>query len=75
MKRYQTKRYQIQQKDDTMQMNSKLYLQIILLINYMMDENLFVYIEWSPVQHATSRFSVRKDVTAKKKERKKENDT
>ena len=30
----------------TMEMNSKLYkLQIILLINYMMEENLFVNVE------------------------------
>ena len=39
----------------------------------MMDENLSVYVEWSPVKHAASRFSVRKNVTKKKKE--KESDT
>ena len=32
----------------------------------MMEENLFVYVEWSPVKHAASRFSVRKNVTKKK---------
>ena len=32
-------------KDDTMEMNSKLYLQTILLINYMRQENLFVHVE------------------------------
>ena len=36
----------------------------------MMEENLFVYVEGSPVKHATSRFSVRKNVTKKEKERK-----
>ena len=52
---------------------SYLYLQILLLINYMMEENLFVNVEHSPVKHAASRFSVRKNV--KKKKRQKENDT
>ena len=37
----------------------------------MMEENLFVYVECSPVKHATSRFSVRKHVTEKRKKRKK----
>ena len=55
-----------------MQMKSKLYLRIILLINYMMEENLFVYVECSSVKHAASRFSVRKNVT---KKRQKESDT
>ena len=59
-----------------MEMKSKLYLRIILLINYMMEENLFVYVECSSVKHAASRFSVRKNVTKKnRKERKKESDT
>ena len=34
-----------QSKGDTMEMKSKLYLRIILLINYIMEENLFVYVE------------------------------
>ena len=55
-----------------MEMKSKLYLRIILLINYMMEENLFVYVECSSVKHAASRFSVRKNVT---KKRQKESDT
>ena len=47
------------------------YLRIILLGNYVMEENLFVYVECSVVRHATSRFSVRKNETKKnKKERK-----
>ena len=50
-----------------MEMKSKLYLRIILLINYMMEENLFVYVECSSVKHAASRFSVRKNVTKKNK--------
>ena len=40
----------------------------------MMEENLFVYVECSSVKHAASRFSVRKNVT-KKKKRQKESDT
>ena len=35
----------------------------------MMEENLFVNVEWSPVKHAASRFSVRKNVKKKKKDR------
>ena len=50
-------------------MKIKLYLQTILLINYMMEENLFVYVKYSPVKHATSRFSVRKNVTNKQKKK------
>ena len=52
-----------------MEMKSKLYLRIILSINYMMEKNLFVYVECSSVKHVASQFSVRKNVT-KKKERK-----
>ena len=36
-----------------------------------MEENLFVNIEYSPVKHAASRFSVRKNVTHTKKKDKK----
>ena len=38
----------------------------------MIEENLFVNVEQSPVKHAASRFSVRKNVT---KKRQKESDT
>ena len=31
--------------DGVMEMKSKLYLRIILLINYIMEENLFVYVD------------------------------
>ena len=41
----------------------------------MMEENLFVNVEWSPVKHAASRFSVRKNVKKKKKKKKRQNDT
>ena len=58
-----------------MEMKSNLYLRIILLINYIMKENLFVYAEWSPVKHTASWFSVRKNVAEKKKEIKKDSDT
>ena len=63
-----------QHKGDTM---SKLvnynkrvnYIYEVYCYNYMMQENLFVYVEYPPVKHAASRFSVRKNVT-KKKEKK-----
>ena len=57
--------------DGAMEMKSKLYLRILLLIYYMMEENLFVYVECSFVKHAASRFSVRKNVTQKNKVKKK----
>ena len=41
-------------------------------MNYVMEENLFVNVEYSSVKHAASRFSVRKYVT---KKRQKESDT
>ena len=37
-----------------------------------MDQNLFVNVEYSPVKHAASRLSVRKNVT---KKRQQESDT
>ena len=40
--RYQSYR---QHKGDTMEMKSKLYLRFILLIDYMMEENLFLNVE------------------------------
>ena len=49
-----------------MHMKSKLYLRIILLINYVMEENLFVSVEQFPVKHAAPRFSVRKNVAKKR---------
>ena len=58
-----------------MEMKSKLCLQIILRINYLMEENLFVYVKWSPAKHAALWSSIRKNVTEKqekKKEKKKE---
>ena len=48
-----------------MKMKSKLYLRIILLITYIMEENLFVNVEY-PVKHAAS---VGKNVAKKKTER------
>ena len=44
-----------------MEMKGKLYLRILLLTNYMMEKNLFVNVEQSPVKHAAaSRFYIRK---------------
>ena len=36
----------------------------------MTEENLFANVEYSPVKHAASRFSVRKNVTKKNKDKK-----
>ena len=53
----------------------------MLLINYMMEEYMFAYVECSPVKQAASWFSVRKIVTQKvesrsrKRKEKKESDT
>ena len=44
-------------------------------MNYMIEENLFTYVECSSVKHATSRFSVRKNVKKKEKENKRKSDT
>ena len=55
-----------QRKGDTMQMKNKLYLQIILLINYIKEENLLVEEDLTPVKHATSQVSVRKNVSKKR---------
>ena len=41
----------------------------------MIEENPFVYVECSLVKHATSRFSVRKNVTKKIRKEKNESDT
>ena len=54
-----------------MEMKSELYLRIILLTNYMMEENLVVYVECSSVKHVASRFSVRKKCHKKKKKERK----
>ena len=53
-----------------MQMKSKLYLRIILLINYIMEENLFAYVEYFSVKHVASLFSARKkkEMSQKKRE-------
>ena len=61
--------------DGAMETKRKLDLRIILLINYMTEENLFVYAECSSIKHAASRFSVRKNVTKKNKRKKNESDT
>ena len=42
-----------------------------LLTTYIIEENMFVHVEWSPVKHAASQVSVRKK-SSKKKKRKKE---
>ena len=58
--------------DDTMEMKSKLYLRIMLIINYIMEENLFVYVEWFPVKYVASRFSVTKNILKKRTKKTKE---
>ena len=63
--------------DGAMEIKRKLYLRIILLINNIIQENLFVYVECCSVKHAASWFSVRKTVAKKKinKKRKKNNES
>ena len=41
------------------------------IVNYVMQENLFANVEYSPVKHAVSRFSVRKNVTKEEEEEEK----
>ena len=55
--------------DGVMKMKSKLYLRIILLINYIMEENLFVYVEYFSVKHEASLFSARKKKEMSQKKR------
>ena len=52
-------------KDDTVELKRKLHLRMTLLINYMMEENLFVYVKWLAVEHAASLFSVRNVIIKK----------
>ena len=55
--------------DGAMEAKSKLYLRIILLINYIMEENLFVYVEYFSVKHEASLFSARKKKEMSQKKR------
>ena len=59
--------------DRVMEIKRKLYLRTILLISYMIEENLFANVEYSPVKHAASIFCQKK--CHKKKQRQKESDT
>ena len=43
--------------DGAMEIKRKLHLRIILLINYMIEENLFVYLECSSVKPASRFFA------------------
>ena len=55
-----------------------LWAAIILLFNYIIEENLFVYVECYLVKNGASRFSVRKKChknKKKKEKKKKESDT
>ena len=51
--RYQSSK---QLKSDTMEMKSKLYLRNILLINYIMEENLFVNVVYCKARSFTVFF-------------------
>ena len=59
--------------DGEMEMKNKSYLRIILmeyyitLLYYMMEENLFVYVECSPVKHTASWFCHKKKMGKEKK--------
>ena len=63
--RYQSYR---QHKGDTMEIKS-LYLRIILLINYVMEENLFANVEYSRIKHALDGFLSEKVSQKRKTER------
>ena len=57
--------------DEVMEMKSKLYLRITLLINYMVEKIMFVYAECSSVKHAASQF-LSENMSQKKKKKRKE---
>ena len=63
--------YKVQQKDETFEKKSELYLQTILLISYLIEKDLFTFVNWFPKVRAVSLISVRKNVrkntSAKKK--------
>ena len=63
--------YKVQQKDETFEKKSELYLQTILLISYLIEKDLFTFVNWFPTVRAVSLISVRKNVrkntSAKKK--------
>ena len=40
-------------------------------MNYLMEENLFLYVDWLPVAHAASRVPVRKNISKKRSSQKK----
>ena len=63
--------YKVQYKDETFEKMSELYLHTILLISYLIERDLFTFVNWFPTVRAVSLISVRKNVrkntSAKKK--------
>ena len=70
--RYQKLQTTQGRNDGAMEIKRNIYLRIILLINYMMEKNLFVYVECSSVKHTASWFFVRKNIIKKKKRKERE---
>ena len=71
--------YKVQQKDETFEKKSELYLQTILLISYLIERDLFTFVNWFPTVRAVSLISVRKNVrkntSAKKKMKPRKSET
>ena len=71
--------YKVQQKDETFEKKSELYLQTILLISYLIEKDLFTFVNWFPTVRAVSLISVRKNVrkntSAKKKMKPRKSET
>ena len=71
--------YKVQYKDETFEKMSELYLHTILLISYLIERDLFTFVNWFPTVRAVSLISVRKNVrkntSAKKKMKPRKNET
>ena len=71
--------YKVQYKDETFEKMSELYLHTILLISYLIERDLFTFVNWFPTVRAVSLISVRKNVrkntSAKKKMKPRKSET
>ena len=71
--------YKVQYKDEIFEKMSELYLHTILLISYLIERDLFTFVNWFPTVRAVSLISVRKNVrkntSAKKKMKPRKSET
>ena len=71
--------YKVQYKDETFEKMSELNLHTILLISYLIERDLFTFVNWFPTVRAVSLISVRKNVrkntSAKKKMKPRKSET